>query len=129
MNLKYKVNGLIHVIDIINLRNSLGWTKNEKKYANLLHNSFCYIVCYDDNKVVGLINVISNYTTDAYIQDLMVLPPYQRKGIGSKLIELAIAYIQKNDISSITLVFEEKLRSFYEKFGFKIQLSGRISAD
>lgn len=72
------------------------------------------------------IDCVSNGVTDAHIQDLMVLPECQGKGIGSELMNRMIEYLKLNKIYMISVIFDEELKSFYEKFGFYIMLSGQM---
>ena len=88
--------------------------------------SFCHISAFEENELVGYIDSISNGVTDAYIQDLMVKPEYQGKGIGSKLMNMMIDYLKENHIYMISVVFDESLKSFYERFGFYTMLSGQM---
>lgn len=41
---------------------------------------------YEEDELIGYIDSISNGVTDAYIQDLMVHPKYQGKGIGTEIL-------------------------------------------
>ncbi|WP_056970827.1 GNAT family N-acetyltransferase [Liquorilactobacillus vini] len=54
--------------------------------------------------MVGLIRVIGDGASIIYIQDILILPTYQRKGIGSDLIKRILAlypdYYQINLLTS-----------------------------
>ena len=88
--------------------------------------SFCHISAYEENELIGYIDCVSNGVTDAYIQDLMVKPEYQGKGIGTKLMNMMIDYLKDNHIYMISVLFDESLKSFYDKFGFYTMLSGQM---
>jgi len=62
----------------------------------------------------------------AYIQDLMVHPGYQGRGIGTALMQKMIACLKEKHIYMISVIFEESLKTFYEKFGFFCMLSGQM---
>lgn len=49
-------------------------------------NSFLAIGAYDHSQLVGLIRVVGDGLTFIYVQDLLVNSAYQRRGIGTKLI-------------------------------------------
>jgi GNAT superfamily N-acetyltransferase len=89
-------------------------------------NSYCNIAVYDENELVGYIDCVSNGVTDAYIQDLMVNPKQQGKGIGTELMNRMIGYLKDNHIYMISVIFEENLMPFYNNFGFNIMLSGQL---
>ncbi len=98
----------------------------EKELADKKMSSFYHIAAFEDNELIGYIDCISNGVTDAYIQDLMVKPEYQGKGIGSELMKKMIAYLKGCHIYMISVIFDESLKSFYERFGFYPMLSGQL---
>lgn len=98
----------------------------ESCYKNELMTSYFHISVYDGDKLVGYIDTVSNGVTDAYIQDLMVHPEYQGKGIGTELMSRTIAYLKERKIYMISVVFEKKLLPFYKRFGFFKMLCGQM---
>lgn len=56
----------------------------------------------------------------------MVHPEYQGKGIGTELVNRMITYMKEKHIYMVSVIFEEELRPFYEKFGFYTMLSGQL---
>ena len=81
---------------------------------------------YEKDNLIGYIDCVSNGVTDAYIQDLMVHPEYQGKGVGTELMNQMIAYLKEKRIYMISVVYEESLKPFYEKFGFYQMLCGQM---
>ena len=61
-----------------------------------LPNSYFYICCYNNDNLVGYLDVVSNGVTDAYIQDVIVNPVYQGKGIGTEMMNVAIVSNHEN---------------------------------
>lgn len=112
--------------DIAELRRSDGWNGMEDCYKNPLMTSYYHIACYDEQKLIGYVDTVSNGLTDAYIQDLMVNPEYQGKCIGTQLMNKIIAKLKKNNIYMISVVHEEKLQPFYKRFGFMDMLCGQM---
>ena len=57
------------------------------------------------------------------IVDVVVKPNYQKKGIGTQIVNMLIDYVDKETItgsrSSIQLIAEKGKEGFYEKLGFK----------
>jgi len=111
---------------IADLREAVGWNRMESCYKNELMTSYFHISVYDGEKLIGYIDTISNGVTDAYIQDLMVHPEYQGRGIGTELMNRTIAYLKEKRIYMISVIFDEKLLPFYKRFGFFIMLSGQM---
>ena len=111
---------------LASLRESVGWNRMEEELRNPQKTSFYHIAAYEEDELVGYIDCVSNGVTDAYIQDLMVHPKYQGKGVGSELMNKMIEYLKANKIYMISVIFDESLKSFYERFGFYTMLSGQM---
>ena len=94
----YEYNKIISASELSLLRESVGWNRMEKELSNPIMNSYCNIAVYDENELVGYIDCVSNGVTDAYIQDLMVNPKQQGKGIGTELMNRMIGYLKDNHI-------------------------------
>jgi ribosomal protein S18 acetylase RimI-like enzyme len=111
---------------IADLRRSVGWNGMEKCYNDPRMASYFHIACYDDDKLVGYVDSVSNGVTDAYIQDLVVDPMYHGQGIGTELMHRIIAKLKADKIFWISVMFDESLQDFYKRFGFHQMLSGTI---
>lgn len=122
----YKFNEKVSVEALADLREAVGWNRMESEYKNPLMTSYYHIAAYEDNKLIGYIDSVSNGVTDAYIQDLMVCPDHQGKGIGTELMNKMIGQLKKKHIYMISVVYEEGLKSFYERFGFYNMLCGQM---
>lgn len=110
--------------EIINLYKAGGWWKENYDKSGikyLIKGSFCFAVVIDKKtkKTIGMGRVLSDGVSDGYIQDLVVLPEYRRKGIGKKLITTLIQYCKSKNISWIALISEPNQEEFYKKIGFK----------
>lgn len=124
--MKYEFSPQISPKEVSELRNSVGWNGMEQCYKNSLNKSYFYICCFDDNKLIGFLDVVSNGVTDAYIQDVIVNPDFQGKGIGTNLMKLAIDKLIEDNIYMISVLFHESLSPFYKKFGFNLLLAGQL---
>ena len=122
----YVCNEAVSVKELADLRESVGWNRMENEYKNPLLTSYYHIAVYEKEVLIGYIDCVSNGVTDAYIQDLMVHPDYQRRGVGTELMTIMINYLKQKHIYMISVVFEENLKPFYEKFGFFSMLCGQI---
>lgn len=126
MNISYVENGIVKAEDIANLRSLVGWNRMKKEYENPLMDSYYHIAVYSDNCLIGYIDSVSNKVTDAYIQDLMVHPDYQHMGIATNLMNRMIEYLKGNMIFMISVIYDKKLKPFYDKFGFNESLCGQM---
>ncbi len=107
--------------EILNLYKSVGWI-NYTKDTSLLRNSFensLYILgAYDGNDLAGIIRVVGDGHSVIFIQDLIVSPDHQRKGIGTMLMK---AVMEKyGDVYQTILMTDdtEKTNKFYSSLGF-----------
>ena len=122
----YQYNETVSAKDLSDLREAVGWNRMEDEYNNPLMTSYYHIAAYEADNLIGYIDSVSNGVTDAYIQDLMVHPDYQGKGLGTELMNQMIAYLKENRIYIISVVFEESLKPFYDRFGFSSMLCGQM---
>ena len=92
-NIEIRVVDSWSIDEIVELYKAGGWWK-ESYDPSLIHQmiagSFVFAVVVDEQnkKAVGMGRVISDGVSDAYIQDVIVLPKYRGKGIGKKLVDL-----------------------------------------
>ena len=85
-----------------------------------LSHSLAIYVALDGDDVVGLIRLVGDGFSSIFVQDLIVLPSYQRQGIGSALMKEALEYYK--DAYQVQLVTEETEKNvgFYRSMGFEI---------
>ncbi len=103
---------------------SFNWRLNEPSH-------YVFIAETDDGKVVGYafawVRYIRDHSTyfdrnEFYVDDICVLPEYQRKGIGTKLIAACIEAGRQNDCYSMELgvfSFNKEAIALYESIGMK----------
>ena len=108
------------------LREAVGWNRMESEYASPLITSYYHIAAYEENRLIGYIYCVSNGVTDAYIQDLMVHPAHQGRGLGTLLMERMIGALKEKRIYMISVVYDEPLKAFYDRFGFHQMLCGQL---
>jgi len=111
--------------DIVNLYKAGGWWKDyydpsRIKYMIKRSYAFAVAVIKDSDKAVGMGRVISDGISDAYIQDLVVLPEYRDSGIGRQLVKTLLKYCLSKKIIWIGLIAEPGQYGFYSNIGFKV---------
>lgn len=109
--------------EIVSLYESVGWknyTSNPQLLENAYQHSLKAYAAYINEQLVGIIRVVGDGFSVIFIQDLLVNPAYQRKGIGRTLVEKILheykAVYQKHLITDHT----EKTIQFYQSMGFKM---------
>lgn len=69
------------------------------------------ITAYDDKTLVGCLRILSDGYYFGTITELLVLPEYQKQGIGSKLLQLA----KENTPTMLYFGAQPGAEMFYEK--------------
>lgn len=105
------------------LTNEVYWGKRDKKIVKeALKNSLYCICVYDKKELIGFGRIIGDKTIFLYLQDIMVNPKYQGKGIGTQIIENILnkieSYKEINPDIKVYLCASKDKESFYERFGF-----------
>ena len=107
----------------LELRAKVGWVKLDRKQAEMaLSNSLKIVTAYDGDMAVGMGRVVGDGAVISYIQDLIVIPEYQRAHIGSQVLEKLKEYV--TDITTpgtrmmLCLMCAKGREVFYEKHGF-----------
>lgn len=114
----------ISVKDWNSLRDAVGWgALCEEQAKQCLDHSAFVISCYDGDQIVGTARVNWDYGYVAYLGDVMVMPAYQRKGIGEHMVTEAIAFVKsqlkEGWIIMFLLLAAKGKEPFYERLGFQ----------
>ena len=123
MEFSIKEYGKFNEAEIINIYESVGWL-NYVNNPDMLKNAFAHSLkilgAYENDKLVGIIRVVGDGYSIVYIQDMIVQPEYQRKGIGSALLKCVLeAY--KNVYQKVLLTDNtERTILFYKSMGFQM---------
>ncbi|HOA79434.1 MAG TPA: GNAT family N-acetyltransferase, partial [Defluviitaleaceae bacterium] len=90
MNIEYKNIKDFEVEQLRDLFLSVKWDSGNypEKLKVAMKNSSSVYSAWDGDKLVGLVNCLSDGIMTAYIHFLLVHPDYQSKGIGKKLMSL-----------------------------------------
>lgn len=109
--------------EILSLYQSVGWTSyvnNPSMLKNAYANSLKILGAYENEKLIGIIRVVGDGHSIVYIQDIIVLPEYQRHGIGTALLG-KILEIYQNVYQKVLLTDNtEKTIQFYKSAGFEM---------
>ena len=108
--------------EVLHLYQAVGWTNytnQPQMLAQALTHSLAIYLARDGEEVVGLVRLIGDGFSSIFVQDLIVLPTYQRQGIGSTLMKQALS--DYKDTYQIQLATEEseKTLGFYRSLGFE----------
>lgn len=104
-----------------NLRVAVGWAPyQETAIVEGLNGTPFSVVALNGDTAIGMARVVGDGKLVFYIQDVIVLPEYQRLGIGTKLMNLVMEFIDSRSVdhSVIGLLSAVGKEAFYERFGF-----------
>ena len=112
----------VSIDDVLHLYQAVGWTNythQPEMLEQALSHSLAIYVALDGDAVVGLIRLVGDGFSSVLVQDLIVLPIYQRQGIGSALMKEALE--DYKGVYQIQLATEqtEKTLGFYRSLGFE----------
>lgn len=93
--------------DIPKLYDSVGWSAYTDDLA-----------AYKNDELVGIIRAVGDGYTVVFIQDILVLPEYQRQGIGSALLKAIVDCYPNVRQIQLTTDCTEKTIAFYKSVGF-----------
>lgn len=112
--------------DIERLIKQTYWAKNrpieiiEKAFNNSMNFSL-----FDGKDMIGYSRVITDYSTNAYICDVVIDEKYRGKGIGQILIKFTLDHPDIKGIRRVCLLTKDA-QGFYNKFGFNnLEFSNR----
>jgi ribosomal protein S18 acetylase RimI-like enzyme len=109
----------IELDSIINLYKANKWSSADKPKTlyEALTNSHSLISAWDNDKLVGIGNAISDGYLVVYYPHLLVHPDYQGKGIGQKMMDKMQEKYGHFHMQMLTA--DGKAIDFYKKVGFE----------
>ncbi|MDE6031705.1 MAG: GNAT family N-acetyltransferase [Oscillospiraceae bacterium] len=91
--------------------------------ANALNNAFHITVVRDGGRAVGMIRVLSDGSYANFITDVIVIPEYQHRGIGTEMMRRTVEYMRStiSEGETIVLYLMSAIgkEPFYKQFGFR----------
>ena len=120
--MEYRENCLTYE-EYVTLRNSVGWKNfSDEQVSHSLNNSVYDITVVENGKTIAMGRLIGDGLY-YLIVDIVVNPEFQGKGIGSKIIDILLAYVDDSTPvggrTSVQLISERGKEDFYLKKGFK----------
>ena len=105
------------------LRRSVDFIPVFPKRAKVaLENSLYTLIAWKENTPVGMARVVGDGGYVYFICDVIVRPEYQSRGIGRKIIETVLAWlenqVEEGETIMVNLMSAMDKETFYEKLGF-----------
>ena len=108
--------------EILPLYASVGWTAytdHPEQLRKGFENSMLTLAAYEDEQLLGIIRTVGDGHTIVFVQDILVFPEYQRKGVGSALLQAILD--RYSHVRQIELATDNTLITiaFYKSMGFR----------
>ena len=108
--------------EILHLYASVGWTAytdHPEVLQKGFENSMLTLAAYEGEQLLGLIRTVGDGHTIVFVQDILVFPAYQRKGIGTALLQAILdrySHVRQIELATDNI---PKTIAFYQSMGFR----------
>jgi GNAT superfamily N-acetyltransferase len=122
MEISYSSQNEFDKADLQDLFLSVQWSSGNypDDLVVAMRNSHRVISAWEGDKLVGLINALSDGAMAAYFHYLLVRPEYQSRGIGKQLVEMMLGEYEEY-ARKVPIAYDGQL-GFYERCGFEAGL-------
>jgi ribosomal protein S18 acetylase RimI-like enzyme len=112
------------VEEYLALRDAVGWGRpSEPLVARGLANALYSACILHNGNVVGCGRVVGDGGLYFYLQDIIVLPAFQGQGLGKRLMQSILAYLEQHAPAGafVGLMAATGVSAFYTQFGFAVR--------
>lgn len=125
------VDNILQAEDFVRLRIEAGFAEVPVEHARkALQNGLINVSAIYNGELVGMGRLVGDGAMYWYLQEIIILPQFQRKGIGTMIVNHLVEYAKVNSTSgkftTIGGVSAKGKEPFYEKMGFEIISNGMI---
>ncbi len=114
---------LLNIEKIHSLLRNCFWCKNiPLEYVErFVKYSLCFgIYPQNTRALIGFARVISDFTTYAYVCDLIIDPDHRKKGLATRLIKEILSHPDLQGLKTWSLRTSEEAQAIYKKLGFML---------
>lgn len=111
----------VELDEVVALYDAVGWsayTKTPTVLHTAITGSSYVVVARRGQRLVGLVRAVSDDATICYLQDVLVLPQEQGKGVGRALVEAVLNRYRAVRKKVLLTDDEPGQRAFYEALGY-----------
>jgi GNAT superfamily N-acetyltransferase len=109
--------------EYLRMLEAVGWSNNSPpdRAGRVLAGVRKGVVAIDGDQVVGTGLEVGDGASFAYLRDIIVIPPLQGRGVGTRIVQALLDIIRRTDHDGmlVTLFTGQHLAEFYEKLGFR----------
>jgi ribosomal protein S18 acetylase RimI-like enzyme len=116
---------------LLNALFARSWPEHhDQDFSRILSRSLGYVVAFNDDQVIGFVNVGWDGGGHAFLLDTTVHPDFRHRGIGTQLVREAVGLCRSAGVSWLHVDFEQGLSQFYfESCGFVTTAAGLMRFD
>ncbi len=123
------VDNILRAEDFVRLRSTAGFADTPVEHARkALQNGLVNVSAIYNGELVGMGRLVGDGAMYWYLQEIIVLPEFQQKGIGTMIVDHLVNYAKENSatgrFTTIGGVSAKGKEPFYEKMGFDIIPNG-----
>ncbi len=113
---RYDIDALRSLYESVDWVNYL---KDDARFARMFSASLACYGAYEGDELIGLIRLVGDGEHILYIQDILVKPDHQTKGVGKHLMNRALDdYLHVRQKVLITDIADTHVHAFYASLGF-----------
>lgn len=120
MAIQYKINVPLHSREVSDVFKSSGIKRpvdDMDRIQRMIDHADVNVSAWDGDILVGIARAITDYSYCCYLSDLAVSKPYQRRGIGTELINQLREHLGEE--VSLLLLSAPTAMEYYPKVGFE----------
>lgn len=123
------VDNILQAEDFVKLRTATGFAEIPVEHARkALQNGLVNVSALYGGELVGMGRLVGDGAMYWYLQEIIVLPQFQGRGIGRMIVDHLVEYARVNSASgkftTVGGVSAKGKEPFYEKMGFEIISNG-----
>ncbi|QHW33832.1 GNAT family N-acetyltransferase [Paenibacillus rhizovicinus] len=119
MVLEIVINLPIEPKEVPTLRELVGWDGRHSDYPILFERCNFWAGLRDDkNELIAFGYIAGMGLQHGYMEDIIIHPQHQRKGIGKALVTRLLEEAEHSGIEIVTLTHDKKHEAFYSNCGF-----------
>ncbi|MNC24204.1 putative N-acetyltransferase YvbK [compost metagenome] len=121
MTINFAMNEPISASELADLFTNSGINRSIndlERIQRMIDNADELISAWENDKLIGIIRALTDYSYSCYISELAVHKNYQRQGIGKRLVETLIEKLGQEEIKYM-LTSSNTAIDFYKRCGFE----------
>lgn len=105
------------------IREQVEWKKLSVEQAEkALRNSIFTVIAVEDDKVLGMGRLVGDGAVICYVQDLVIVPEAQGRGIGKMIMDRLISHVKSIQLEGTEIMLDlmcaKGREEFYNRLGF-----------